>query len=193
MKRKSFAFNFIASAALTMLVIAAAAFFGDFYFDLNDDVFMKDILSGAYTGTPEGHNIQMLYPVSAFIALFYRVIRGFDWYGFFLCACQFLCVFAIIKRVLTNFQDKAIRVAAALSVVVFMLGGILSHFVFVQYTFTCGFLSATAAFIIMTHQGEKKADHILAIIPEFGLKVYQAPSGSDLKEAFSKPASPIIS
>ena len=164
MKRKSFAFNFIASAALTMLVIAAAAFFGDFYFDLNDDVFMKDILSGAYTGTPEGHNIQMLYPVSAFIALFYRVIRGFDWYGFFLCACQFLCVFAIIKRVLTNFQDKAIRVAAALSVVVFMLGGILSHFVFVQYTFTCGFLSATAAFIIMTHQGEKKADHILAII-----------------------------
>ncbi len=25
-------------------------------------------------------------------------------------------------------------------------------------------------------------DHLLAIIPEFGLKVYQAPSGSDLKQ-----------
>ena len=56
MKRTSLKFNFIASAALTLLVILAAAFFGDLYFDLNDDVLMKDILSGAYTGVPEGHN-----------------------------------------------------------------------------------------------------------------------------------------
>ncbi len=35
-------------------------------------------------------------------------------------------------------------------------------------------------------------DHILAIIPEFELKVYQAPSGHDLKEAFTPPPSPII-
>jgi miniconductance mechanosensitive channel len=35
-------------------------------------------------------------------------------------------------------------------------------------------------------------DHVLAIIPEFGLKVYQAPSGSDFKEVFTAPASPII-
>lgn len=32
-------------------------------------------------------------------------------------------------------------------------------------------------------------DHLLAIIPEFGLKVYQAPSGLDLKEAFTQPSS----
>lgn len=35
-------------------------------------------------------------------------------------------------------------------------------------------------------------DHILAIIPEFELKVYQAPSGHDLKEAFTPPPSPLI-
>ena len=36
-------------------------------------------------------------------------------------------------------------------------------------------------------------DHILAIIPEFGLKVYQAPSGSDFKESFNaSSSSPII-
>lgn len=27
-------------------------------------------------------------------------------------------------------------------------------------------------------------DHLLAIIPEFGLQVYQAPSGTDFKESF---------
>ncbi|MBP3280301.1 MAG: hypothetical protein J6M44_15245, partial [Butyrivibrio sp.] len=106
MKKRSIDFNFIASAILTLLVILAAAFIGDFYFDLNDDVLMKDILSGAYTGVPEGHNIQMLYPVSAFIALLYRVYRGLDWYGIFLCTIQFGCVFIILHRVTRLCEDK---------------------------------------------------------------------------------------
>ncbi|RKM59821.1 hypothetical protein D6855_08520 [Butyrivibrio sp. CB08] len=164
MEKKTKALNFIASAVLTLLVLALVAFFGDFYFDLNDDVLMKDILSGAYTGVPEGHNIQMLYPISAFIALFYRVYRGLDWYGIFLCLCQFGCVFIMLQRVLTRCEDKIVRIAGAAAVFLFMLGGILSHFAFVQYTFTCGFLSATAAFLIMTHEGDEKGDHILAIL-----------------------------
>ncbi len=164
MKRHSFAFNFITSAVLTLIVLVAAAHFGDFYFDLNDDVLMKDILSGAYTGVPEGHNIQMLYPVSAFIALLYRAYRGLDWYGIFLCACQFLCVFIMLFRVLAGCRNKAVRVVSAAVILFFMVGGLLSHFVFVQYTFTCGFLSATASFIIMTHKGEIRKDHVLAVL-----------------------------
>ena len=164
MKRKSLSFNFIASAVMTLLIVVTAAFLGDFYFDLNDDVLMKDILSGAYTGVPQGHNIQMLYPVSAFIALLYRVYRGCDWYGIFLCTCQFGCVFILLHRVMTKCEDKAVKAVSALAFLLFFLGGILSHFVFVQYTFTVGLMSATAAFLIMTHEGEKRKDHILAII-----------------------------
>ena len=48
----------------------------DYYYDLNDDVLMKDILAGVYTGTPEGHNIQMLWLVSALISMFYKVARA---------------------------------------------------------------------------------------------------------------------
>ena len=164
MKKRSIDFNFIASAILTLLVLLAAAFIGDFYFDLNDDVLMKDILSGAYTGVPEGHNIQMLYPVSAFIALLYRVYRGLDWYGIFLCTIQFGCVFIILHRVTRLCEDKLAKAVSTFFFFLFFLGGILSHFVFVQYTFTVGFMSATAAFLIMTHEGDKKADHIFAII-----------------------------
>ena len=164
MKKRSIDFNFIASAILTLLVILAAAFIGDFYFDLNDDVLMKDILSGAYTGVPEGHNIQMLYPVSAFIALLYRVFRGLDWYGIFLCTIQFGCVFIILHRVTRLCEDKLAKAVSTFFFFLFFLGGILSHFVFVQYTFTVGFMSATAAFLIMTHKGDKKTDHIFAIV-----------------------------
>ena len=41
----------------------------DFYYDLNDDTMMLDIMSGAYSGTPDGHNMQTLYPLGALIAL----------------------------------------------------------------------------------------------------------------------------
>ncbi len=136
MKRKVFSVNFIASAVLTLAVVAIAACFGDFYFDLNDDVLMKDILSGAYTGLPQGHNIQMLYPVSAFIALLYRAYRGLDWYGIFFFACHFGCVFILLSRALKVAEGKAGKLITGAFAILFVLGGMLSHFVFVQYTFT---------------------------------------------------------
>lgn len=63
----------------------------DFYYDLNDDTMMHDIMAGVYSGTPDGHNMQTLYPLGALIALCYRVCGSVSWYGLFLCLCQFGC------------------------------------------------------------------------------------------------------
>ena len=69
---------------LTIIVnIALMGLFFDFYYDLNDDVLMKDIMAGVYSGTPEGHNMQTLYILGAFIALCYRLCRSIPWYGLF--------------------------------------------------------------------------------------------------------------
>jgi len=62
----------------------------DFFYALNDYVFMRDIMAGSYTGTPDGHNIQTLYVLGAFISLFYKLLRAFPWYGVFLLVCQML-------------------------------------------------------------------------------------------------------
>ncbi len=156
--------NFIVSATLTLAIIVLAGIFGDYYFDLNDDVLMKDILAGVYTGTPAGHNIQMLYPISAFISLLYRVYRGLDWYGIFLCFCQYFCVFVILKRALSMSEDKLYKGYAAASIIFFMLGAVGTHFLFVQYTFICGLMSATAVVLIMTHREGEKRDFVLAVI-----------------------------
>lgn len=42
---------FALAAALVCAI--AVGYFYDCYYDLNDDVLIKDILAGAYTGTPE--------------------------------------------------------------------------------------------------------------------------------------------
>jgi len=78
-----------------------AGLFFDFYYDLNDDVLIKDIVSGAYSGSPDAHSIQMLYPVSFIISLFYRLIPILPWQGIFLCGCHGVCFYLIAKRSLS--------------------------------------------------------------------------------------------
>ena len=69
----------------TFCVVAIPAVCFDFYYDLNDDTVIKDILSGAYTGVPSGYSIQMLYPLSWLIASAYKVMPEMPWFGVFLC------------------------------------------------------------------------------------------------------------
>ena len=159
MKKLRFSPNLIASVLMTLAVMVFAGFFGDYYFDLNDDVLMKDILSGAYTGIPAGHNIQMLYPVSAFIALLYRAFRALDWYGIFLCACQYLCVFIIFYRSMELCRDILLKCEVGAMELLFMLGAVGAHLLFVQYTFICGFLSATAIFLIVSRDSSKEQEN----------------------------------
>ena len=142
--------SLIITVVIVLTVMAVALVSGDYFFDLNDDVLMKDILSGAYTGAPEGHNIQMLYPISLFISLFYRFGINVDWYGIFLCGCQYFCIGAIAYKSISMAKEAWKKALIALTELVFVLGFYLPHLLFVQYTVVCGLLSATAAFFIIT-------------------------------------------
>lgn len=139
----------ITGAAVALLAVFVAVSF-DYFYDLNDDVLMKDILAGAYTGTPEGHNIQMLYLVSAFISLFYKAARGLPWYGLFLCFCHFGCFSLILSRSLTFCKSVGGKIIMAMTEGLFWGGLFLEHLVFAQYTVTCTLLAGTAAFLFYT-------------------------------------------
>ena len=45
--------NCILSLAMALILAGILAARFDFYYDLNDDVLIKDILSGVYSGTPD--------------------------------------------------------------------------------------------------------------------------------------------
>lgn len=139
-----------------LLLVSAIRY--DYYFDLNDDVLMKDILAGIYTGDPEGHNIQMLWLISALISVFYRVVRVLPWYGMFLCFCHFLSIGLIVHRslLLTEQMEafgKKIRLLKGflfLTEFFFALSFLMPHLVCAQYTVTCSMLAAAAAFLFLT-------------------------------------------
>lgn len=140
-------------------VICMGIFF-DFYYDLNDDTLMHDIMSGIYTGTPDGHNMQTLYPLGALIALCYRICRTVPWYGLFLCLCQFGSLYLVGVRLCDMCEEhvmtpdragtlagKGIRL---LFLSLFQWVVWRWHLVYVQYTITCAMLSAAAAFLFLT-------------------------------------------
>ena len=119
-----------------------------FRLDLNDDVLMKDILSGAYTGVPDGHNIQMQYPLGAFLAGLYRLIPSLPWYGIFLCGTQTLCLSLILGRAMACVKTKKGRGWTVSFFLAFAAALLLPHVVFYQYTVTCALCAGTAAFLL---------------------------------------------
>ena len=133
---------------LTALLVTALwlflSVFFDFYYDLNDDWAMKDILSGAYTGSPDGHNVQMLYPLGFIIALGYRVCGVLPWYGIFLCCCQFFALGIIVHKLtqqITGWRGQNVLRVFLLAAVSILF---LYEFIFIQYTVTAGLLTAAA-------------------------------------------------
>ena len=153
---------------LSLLVVAVNIFlmgmYFDFYYDLNDDTMMLDIMSGAYSGMPDGHNMQTLYPLGVVIALCYRVCGRIPWYGLFLLLCQFGCFYLVGVR-LCALTDKTRKpdvdekcryfsivkkLFLLLVLSLFVWGVCLEHFVNIQYTITAAILSATAIFLFLT-------------------------------------------
>lgn len=147
--------NWILALAVVILLGGCVGVFFDYYYDLNDDVLMKDILAGVYTGIPEGHNIQMHWPISALISFLYRIAGSLPWYGLFLCFCHFGCILLITWRAVSQCGKTSGKLAVALVTGSFFGSLFLEHLVYAQYTVTCTLLGATAAFLFYTTEPEK--------------------------------------
>ena len=142
--------NFIGTGILLLILLIFVGYSFDYYYDLNDDVLMKDILAGVYTGEPEGHNIQMLWMVSAFVSLLYRLGRNIPWYGLFLCFCQYGSLALIAHRSLKICRTKKGKFLLLLTEGLLFVGLFLNHLTAVQYTLVCTLVASAAAFLFMT-------------------------------------------
>lgn len=140
------------AALITVGLICIIGILFDYYYNLNDDMLMKDLVSGLYTGRPEGHNIQMLFPISFLLSLPYHLARDFSWYGLFYLVCNYGCLFLIMRRVVKKTHSKwAIAGYVALGII-FLGAFFLWDLVFIQYTVTSAILGSTAIFLFLTNE-----------------------------------------
>lgn len=160
-------------ATLTILVntILLSIFF-DFYYDMNDDVMMKDIMAGVYSGTPDGHNMQTLYILGAFISLLYRLCRSIPWYGLFLYFCQMGSLYLVGVRMLKFCKKWYAKAGCMIMLTVYIWGILLPHIVAIQYTITCTMMASAAIFLFMTTQsGLSVKEFVLKNIPSILLVI----------------------
>ena len=150
------------SIALITWGIVAVGF--DFFYDLNDDVLIKDILSGAYTGTPSGYTNQMMYPISVLIAGLYSLIPSVPWYGIMLLIGLAASVIIIVYRMLSYAKNTWLKLAISVSAVVFMLGVYLDELTNMTYTVVSAMLATAACVWVLTDNNLRLRDNIVPIV-----------------------------
>lgn len=162
--------NSVLALCFVVCLFGIAGLFFDFYYDLNDDVLIKDIVSGAYSGSPDAHSIQMLYPVSFIISLLYTILPVMPWQGLFLCGCHGICFYLIAKRSL-SFTGKTInKIFLLLSEGVLVIALFLWELVMVQYTVTSALLAACACFLVFTQKNDVNVAAIILVILAFNIR-----------------------
>lgn len=98
---------------------------------------MRSILSGAYTGSPDGHAVYMQYPLTGILAILYTILPGIEWMELFFTGCIWVCM----SLVAAKFSDK-------------LLGGLLAAILFLpfyyymHYTIVAALVAGCAIFLL---------------------------------------------
>ena len=142
--------NFIFSLLVVLGIYAISAYFFDFFYDLNDDMAIKDILAGVYTGTPDGHTNQMLYPLGLAISCLYNLLPNVPVFGIFLSVCFGISFTMITYRMQGFFKNVRVKVVTMILMVLVFLSLLLWELIYVQYSVVCGVLAGTACFWFYT-------------------------------------------
>ena len=141
------------NAIVTLMVIVFGVILAlryDFYYLVNDDSAMEEILSGLYTGTPDGHTWFHLYPLSWCISRLYMVAPKVHWYGGFLWLCQFAGLYACTTRAMCIWMKGKKKYIAGILTFSLIVGLMISKFVIITFTMVSSMLSATAIFLMAT-------------------------------------------
>ncbi len=142
-----------------MLLMTLAGWVSAPVYYLNDDVTMRSILSGACTGTPDGHAVYMKYPLTGLVAGLYRLSGKWGifvpWFDLFLGGCILLAGAGILARCTEATGEKraGARAAAALLGILLFAGLFLPHYLYMHYTVVAAILAGGALFLWETGPG----------------------------------------
>ena len=142
--------NILFSCFVVLGVYVAGAYFFDFFYDLNDDMVIKDILSGAYYGIPDGHTNQMLYPIGFLLSCIYRLLPQVSVLGAFFCLCMGFCFIMITYRMIGFFKSNKVKITTVILMTMVFTSLMIWELIYVQYSVVCGCLSAAACFWFYT-------------------------------------------
>lgn len=121
-----------------------------FTYAIADDVIMRDIASGAFTGTPDGHLIFIQYALGFAVSRLYLLNQNVDWYGFILAGVLFLGLAAVLYRGLTAAKNLWWKAAYASIVLGLFCVAMVPHAAQFEWTISAAMLGSAALYLYVT-------------------------------------------
>ena len=132
-----------------------------FIYAIADDIIMRDIASGAFTGTPDGHLIFVRYLLGFLLSCCYQMNAAVDWYGFFMAGVILLGLAAVLYRGFS--EEKTLvwkTVYAGIALGVFGCAMIF-HIAQFEWTVSAAMTGASALYLYVTSDDSGKGKKFL--------------------------------
>jgi len=154
-------FELVVSLVLVLLAIVGISVEFGYMHRTNDDVLLRSIVSGNYTGTPDAHLVYMMYPLGLLLKFFYTIAGGISWYDIFVVALHYFCWWAILLRLGAFFEKRWQKMLAMLLALAGLLLVDLPYVVLNQYTVLAGVCAATAVLWLTLSDIENNKGYLL--------------------------------
>lgn len=119
-------------------------------YNVNDDVELEGILSGMYTGSPDGHAIYIQAILAYPLSWLYQWLPMLNWYGILLCVLQWIGLGLLMERVWERLdKKKSCMLVIAIILLIFFIA-VWENYVSITYTTTAGILLAMTLFWYLT-------------------------------------------
>ena len=160
-----------AAAVALAYALAVTAVFQYHYF-VNDDLIIRDILSGRYSGVADAHICNIIYPFAYLVRLAYQIFPAVDIWGVLMVGLNYICLFAVLERSLGLVKKRYLLTIGC--VLVLFTCAALYHICFFTFTATGTVCAVTALFLYVTTPREKKGmgthlPALLMVLPFFGV------------------------
>ena len=162
------AFDYIVTVLTVFILFCSFRSYTPFVFSTNDDLFLKSIVSGEITGTPEFRGIYLGILPGFMISRLYLFFPTIPWYGIFLCLCQIVVMIVVLYQCLKQ-AFKTTHKMVILLLFGLISGGIqLQHFALIQYTVVAAIVGAASIFLFFVSDNDIEGwNFIKANIPSF--------------------------
>lgn len=162
-KKKLAIYGFVAVLAVLTCMIMPLNY------NVNDDVELEGILSGMYTGVPDGHAIYIQAILAYPLSWLYRIFPSWNWYGILLCGLQWLSLALVMDRADDCVVDPVNRMLFLGNIILAFFIAVWENYVSLTYTTTAGILLAVVIFWYMAGDSSFWTQLVTAVLALTGL------------------------
>lgn len=160
-------FEYVFAFALVLLIAIVTTVKFGYVYSTNDDVMIKSLVNGTFTGTPENHVVYVTFIAGLIWQFLYGIFPNFSWYDFTMVGLHYLCWFFLIVRVSQQSKGCIGKATAMILFTTLLCVVDFKYLIIHQYTILTSQLVAVPTFWILTaghdEQWDEWVDRIVII------------------------------